>query len=537
MQFEPSPKLEYEVVGEFWSISIPTGWIDTTSEQGTLKFESPTGDKAILLTPLRQSIAQMNINIEIMTIQNFELDMLKSMEQCSWDIIKKDRNSSNNFATGLIDCFDKNLNLRIAAKSIANRNYAIKARFYDYDCKNYELSKTYFESIIESLVFKNSSEKSLSPVQNQQAQAQHQNNNPITDNFSKTQNDIKLGKAFLLTAMISWGISLIALVTQTPILGLLNIVGVVSGIIGFYKIHKAIKLSNFDILIFCVTLLLIPFNIIYYWVVFSKASTALTKIGENKKNLAQHNVQLPPPLPQNNIPKPPPLPNAQSKPSIQTVLPYLKIAMSADQWNNESEIRLSNFEDDAQLVHQILHGGFVIFYVLDTGDNLSYINKSQLKESGLSLTELHKLAVNNLLAWTQDSSAERPLQVIQSNDKTHVRLQLDHNFDATVMILDYVWNHIELRASTPNGIVAAIPARNVLLYCDAKSTQGIEALQKAIEKAQVESHVITNQLFIRKDHKWEPLKDEELYSIPFEQPKQFNQFVLPIIFQIREGSK
>ena len=55
-----------------------------------------------------------------------------------------------------------------------------------------------------------------------------------------------------------------------------------------------------------------------------------------------------------------------------------------------------------------------------------------------------------------------------------------------------------------NGFVAAIPARDILAFCDANSAEGIAELRQLIERIKDGDHKLSQQLFRRTDDDWLP---------------------------------
>jgi len=52
---------------------------------------------------------------------------------------------------------------------------------------------------------------------------------------------------------------------------------------------------------------------------------------------------------------------------------------------------------------------------------------------------------------------------------------------------------------------AAIPARDMLAFCDSSSADGIAELQRVIERVQpTGDHLLTKAIYVRRDSKWQP---------------------------------
>ena len=83
-------------------------------------------------------------------------------------------------------------------------------------------------------------------------------------------------------------------------------------------------------------------------------------------------------------------------------------------------------------------------------------------------------------------------------------VMLDGTFEASLILVDGLWD-VSFAALAPHGIVAAIPARDILAFCDATSTEGLAELRQLIERVQGGDHLLTRDLYRRVGGRWEPL--------------------------------
>jgi hypothetical protein len=81
------------------------------------------------------------------------------------------------------------------------------------------------------------------------------------------------------------------------------------------------------------------------------------------------------------------------------------------------------------------------------------------------------------------------------------------NFESSLLLMDDVWSQLE--KEMPNGTVAAVPARDVVAFCDLKSEEGISALKNVIARAEAENvdHPITKSLLRREKTAWVVYED------------------------------
>jgi hypothetical protein len=91
---------------------------------------------------------------------------------------------------------------------------------------------------------------------------------------------------------------------------------------------------------------------------------------------------------------------------------------------------------------------------------------------------------------------------MQNHDgECRIRLSVDGNFEASLILVDGLWDKA-LAQLAPNGFVAAIPARDILAFCDANSAAGIAELHQLIGRIQNGNHMLSRELFQRADAGW-----------------------------------
>ncbi|MGA9473034.1 MAG: DUF1444 family protein, partial [Terriglobales bacterium] len=141
-----------------------------------------------------------------------------------------------------------------------------------------------------------------------------------------------------------------------------------------------------------------------------------------------------------------------------------------------------------------------VAYVLDADGHFQYLQWRHLEDSGISQSELHDDAVCNLAAL--------------ANEKLRVEPQgrvfaafLDGNFEASLILIDDLWEK-RLASTVTNDFVAAVPARDVMAFCDVTSSEGIAQLRKVVARAnEGGDHLLTSVLYRRQGQKWVPYRD------------------------------
>ena len=144
-----------------------------------------------------------------------------------------------------------------------------------------------------------------------------------------------------------------------------------------------------------------------------------------------------------------------------------------------------------------LTGSLCVTYVVDEGGHLKFLQNSDCEKSGLSASEIHRISVQNLAELARERIQIRPYGKIYA-------VILDGNFEASLILVDGLWEK-GLAHLAPNGFVAALPARDILAFCDANSAEGIAELNQLIERMKSADHCLSRELYRRSDGGWRPL--------------------------------
>jgi hypothetical protein len=151
-------------------------------------------------------------------------------------------------------------------------------------------------------------------------------------------------------------------------------------------------------------------------------------------------------------------------------------------------------------VMRVAHGCFAVAYFLDRGDHYGYVNNGELEGSGITLDELHKIGVANLRALTRGN----PGLKIAEGDGAHM-LAMGGQFEASLVLVDALWDGL-LAEYGPNGHIVTIPARDLCLFCDARSVEGLKRVREVAAAPLADAtHALSPRLFLRRDRKWREL--------------------------------
>jgi uncharacterized protein YtpQ (UPF0354 family) len=163
--------------------------------------------------------------------------------------------------------------------------------------------------------------------------------------------------------------------------------------------------------------------------------------------------------------------------------------------HSDKEVNL--LHSDAPIIKDLTNS-LCVTYVVDEGGHFKYLQNRDCEKSGLSESQIHKISIENLAELAKQRIQIRPFGNIYA-------VMLDGNFEASLILVDGLWEK-GLAHLAPNGFVAALPARDILAFCDANSAEGIAELNQLIERIKSGDHALSRELYRRDDGGWRPLK-------------------------------
>ena len=189
------------------------------------------------------------------------------------------------------------------------------------------------------------------------------------------------------------------------------------------------------------------------------------------------------------IPKHPIMMTVNQK--LLTALPAIKASQSSQALSEEQVLTLP--DDQQPVITQIAQGLHAV-YLMDDGDSFRYVQRYQLSALQAQAKGLHEIASMNLAKLTQEKLEVFPYDAVYGTT-------LDGQFESSLILLDELWDR-SLAKFTPNGAIVALPSRDVLAFCDAKSLQGIKELKDLVHRSAENDHLITPVLYYRQDGQW-----------------------------------
>lgn len=142
---------------------------------------------------------------------------------------------------------------------------------------------------------------------------------------------------------------------------------------------------------------------------------------------------------------------------------------------------------------------FSVFFLCDCGDYYSVLQEKHFEDSGLSSDELLAIGIRNLRGIAES------IEITQNEGLLYFSGSGD--FEASLLLVPEIWSEW-LAEYCPNGYVAAIPARDILVVSDRYDYSGIEKLVSIVGLIWPDGdHLLSNSLYHQNGHKWVPYKN------------------------------
>lgn len=160
----------------------------------------------------------------------------------------------------------------------------------------------------------------------------------------------------------------------------------------------------------------------------------------------------------------------------------------------ESMRRMGN-EKVQDNLYEDLNDDLVVVYAIDTPSNIAYLNPDELEGLGVQREELRALAVRNLRGL---------LPGIELHRGELVNMVIaDGNYEASLLLFADLWERERDRLR--GEPVAAVPARDLLLFADSANADAIAQLRQLAAKMRAEaSYALTERLFVLREGQWQP---------------------------------
>ena len=122
-----------------------------------------------------------------------------------------------------------------------------------------------------------------------------------------------------------------------------------------------------------------------------------------------------------------------------------------------------------------LGNGLLVAYLIDEGDQFSYVQNEDLSATGASEAKLHQCAIHNLYDLADNKGVRvQPYGSIFA-------MFLDGNFERSLLLLDTLWDQ-SLAEHVPDGAVVAAPTRDVLAFGNRATPGVMEELRAVVDR-------------------------------------------------------
>lgn len=180
------------------------------------------------------------------------------------------------------------------------------------------------------------------------------------------------------------------------------------------------------------------------------------------------------------------------EPTREAIIPIVKDRAWLDEI--EASVRAQGGESQAK-VFEPLNDHLAVVYAIDTPHNIAYLSPGMLETLGVERAELRALAVRNLRGLL-------PGIEVQRGEKLGM-VVADGNYEASLLLFDDLWAREGERLR--GAMVAAVPARDLLLFADGADADAVAQLQDLATRMRAEAtYALTDRLFVRKGEDWRP---------------------------------
>ena len=146
-------------------------------------------------------------------------------------------------------------------------------------------------------------------------------------------------------------------------------------------------------------------------------------------------------------------------------------------------------------VYEDLNDDLVVVYAIDTPSNIAYLNPEELERLDVQNEELRPLAVRNLRGLLPGIEVHR-------GDLINM-VTADGNYEASLLLFADLWERE--REKLRGEPVAAVPARDLLLFADSANADAVSQLKQLAAKMRAEAtYALTDRLFVLREGRWLP---------------------------------
>ncbi len=143
--------------------------------------------------------------------------------------------------------------------------------------------------------------------------------------------------------------------------------------------------------------------------------------------------------------------------------------------------------------YEDFNGQLIVMYGVDTPQTIKYLQTKDLRDLKLDATTLRSSAVKNLLSILP--SIQR-----HGSDGTYM-ITAGGTYEASLLLCDKIWHSDMFKVK--GELVAAVPARDMLLVTGSKDDNGLKSVREIVAKTMRNgAYHLTAQLFVYRNGKF-----------------------------------
>jgi Protein of unknown function (DUF1444) len=182
----------------------------------------------------------------------------------------------------------------------------------------------------------------------------------------------------------------------------------------------------------------------------------------------------------------------ESKSFTSRAVAYLKAEVTG---GDDAAIALSR--EDSPVLRRFADG-LLVSYVVDTGKSYEFVQNRHLDLDGIDEQDLHRIGLENLMRLVNT----RPTEVKPHRNIFAVLIGGD--FEASLLLVDTLWEQ-QFCQFVHGDYAVAVPARDILSFCDSSSAAGLDELRQLIARVHPSGdHLLSDRLHVRRNGKWDP---------------------------------
>jgi uncharacterized protein YtpQ (UPF0354 family) len=191
--------------------------------------------------------------------------------------------------------------------------------------------------------------------------------------------------------------------------------------------------------------------------------------------------------------KPAKKPVAQANPDRSTLVPRIK------HLNFTAALKAMNIPADQLPYTEPLVADLLVTYAFDLPGLFQMASQAALAAAGIAPAEARDVAIGNL-------KKQLPGIGVQEHGPV-CSVVTGNNLEACTLLATTWWE--QMATQIPGEIVAAVPSRDVLLFCSSQSLEGLAALKSVSSEVlqQETTHALTSRLLVWRKGQWKAVRE------------------------------